>query len=171
MSDSKDWIVEGFREGVHALPDDLVRDLLPDRAREYGRRAARIAVAPLVWAQAVGERLDTAQATALLGVTRQALSKRVQAGSLIGVSGRGTTYFPSWQFDLDAGEVRPEVRHVVGSFTEALGRPDPHLIAAWATTAQHEDLDGLPPAEWIVKGGDLDMLIHAARRAAGRLAR
>jgi hypothetical protein len=171
MSDSKEWIVEGFKEGVAALPDELTCHLLPDKAWEYGRRAARVAVAPLVWSQAVGERLDTGQAMEVLGVTRQALSKRVAAGSLVGIPGRGTTYFPAWQFDMEKCEVRPSVRHVIGTFAEVLGKPDPHMIAAWATTPQHEDLDGMTPSEWIVKGEDLGSLIQAARRAAGRLTR
>jgi hypothetical protein len=162
-------MVHGFWEGLHALPDELLNDVLPDAAHDYGLRAARTAVAPLVWARAAGERLDTGQVMELLGVTRQALSKRVRAGSLVGVPGRGTTYFPAWQFTA-SGEVRPEVRHVIGCFSEALERPDPHLIAAWATTPQEEDLAGLSPAHWIEKGGDLDALMHAARRAAGRLA-
>jgi hypothetical protein len=171
MSDAKEWIVEGFKEGIDRLPEDLLHNLLPEKAVEYGRRAARVAIAPVVWSLAMGDRLDTSQAMQALGVTRQALSKRVLAGSLVGVPGRGTTYFPAWQFDLDRGEVRPAVRHVIGTFAEELGKADPHLMSAWATTPQYEDLDGMTPADWVVKEMDLDRLIQAARRAAGRLAR
>ncbi len=171
VSDTREWLVEGFKAGIAELPDELVYDLLPAKAEEYGRRAARVAVAPLLWGRAVGERLDTAQAMEALGVTRQALSKRVAAGSLIGIPGRGTTYFPAWQFDFENREIRHAVRQVIAAFTEELGKADPYVIAAWATTAQFEDLDGLTPADWIQKGADLAQLISAAGRAAATLAR
>jgi hypothetical protein len=172
MSDGREWMVEGFKEGIASLPDGLLHDLLPDKAREYGFRAARAALAPVVWARAVGERLDTSQAVEVLGVTRQALAKRVRAGSLLGLPGRGTTYYPAWQFDFESREVRPVVRHILAAFAEELDRPDPYVIAAWAATPQYEDLGGLTPAEWVAKTGghDYRSLSEAARRAAARLA-
>jgi hypothetical protein len=174
MSDTKEWIVEGFKEGIASLPDELLSDLLPEKALEYGKRAARVAIAPVAWSQAVGARLDTNQAVDLLGITRQALHKRVRTGSLIGIPGRGTTYFPAWQFNSSRNEVWPVVRHIIGVFAEELGeRVDPMIIAAWATTRQYEDLDGSTPAEWIaVKHGEYpEEVLESARRAAGRLAR
>ena len=169
MGDAKDWLIEGFGQGVSALPDELLRDLMVETAHDYGMRAARVAIAPVVWANAVGERMDTSQACEFLGVSRQALSKRVHGGSLVGLRGRGTTYYPTWQFDLERGEVWPVVRHIIGAFIEEIGGPDPYMIAAWATTPQTEDLGGVTPAEWISKGAEDQPLIEAARRAAGRL--
>jgi hypothetical protein len=172
VSDIRERLVEAFAKGIASVPDALLDDLLPEKARDYGLRAARVAVAPIIWSQAVGERLDTGQAMELLGVTRQALAKRVQAGSLLGLPGRGTTYYPTWQFDFDRCEVRPITRQILAAFAEEVERPDPYAVAAWATTPQDEDLDGFSPAEWIVKDGDRDerVLVEAARRAAARLA-
>ena len=164
----RDSLIQGFAAGVDALPPDAV-DHLGSAAYDYGYRAARFAIAPAVWAKAVGDRFDTAALMAWLGVSRQALHKRTAAGSLIEIPGRRTTYYPKWQFDLEARDVRPVVRQLTAAFMEELGEANPIVIAAWATTPQ-EDLHGLSAAEAIDKGLDESELIRAAHRAAGRLA-
>lgn len=91
--------------------------------------------------------------------------------SLLGLPGRGTTWYPTWQLNIDRKEVRSEVRHIIGAFRDSLGKEaDPFLIASWASTAQHEDLGGLSPAEWLAQGNDLEDLRQAAQRTAERLA-
>jgi hypothetical protein len=66
--------------------------------------------------------------------------------------------------------VRPVVGRVIGTFRDQLGSFDPLAIAAWATTAQADDLDGSTPEDWIVAGRDEDRVVEAARRAARALA-
>jgi len=142
-----------------------------EEAVRLGRRAAAQVLAAARWAQVVGDRLDTTQVAQLLGVTRQALAKRQLTGSLLGVPGDGTTWYPTWQFDSDEGRIRPEVRDVLGAFRDRLDDIDPLVVAAWATTPQDEDLAGETPAQWLRAGRDQDQLRRAAERAAARLSR
>lgn len=158
-----------------ALSDWLKRheglwDLDEERAAELGRDAAAAAVAPALWAQQVGDRYDTAAVVDLLGVSRQALHKRVANNSLLGIPGKGTTWFPRWQFDIERRQVRPVVAEIVAAFRAALGALDPLLVASWATTEQHEDLEGATPEDWMVARRDDHQLVAAARRAASGLA-
>lgn len=166
MADSRSYLVAGFEEGL----DDLCFDYSPAEARSLGLRAARTALAPAVWRRANGDLLDTAQVADLLNISRQAIAKRVAAHSLVGLPGKRTTYFPAWQFDPRSHEVRPVVRHLIAVFVEEMGRIDPQVISAWASTPQ-ADLDGLTVQQWLEKRDSQDdgQLIEAAIRAAVRL--
>ncbi|MCA1704730.1 MAG: hypothetical protein LC808_16285, partial [Actinobacteria bacterium] len=109
MADAIAGLHEGFNERIGALlgrHDELLAEIGYDEARELGSRGADAAVAPLVWSAAVGERWPTTTVIEFLQVTRQALHKRVTNGTVLGLPGRGTTWFPVWQFDLDARAVR-----------------------------------------------------------------
>jgi hypothetical protein len=150
---------------------EILTKLENDEAARIGRSAADAAVAALRWSQIVGPRLDTTAVTQLLGVTRQALAKRQIAGSLLGLPGHGTTWYPTWQFNLEAREIRPEVRDIVGAFRDRLDEMDPLLIASWAVTPQDEDLEGLTPEQWLRLGKKTHQLRLSAERAASRLAR
>ena len=162
-------VVEGFVAELARLAAQF-GGLAAGEAAELGRHAAQQAAASASWSQIVGDRLDTSQVTELLGVTRQALAKRQASGSLVGLRGRRTTWFPAWQFDSGARCVRPIVRDVTAAFRKHLGEADAVLIASWATTLQAEDLDGETAADWIESGGDAGRVTQAAHRAAARLA-
>ena len=162
-------IADAFLEQLTA-ESDLLGKLDTDEAARLGRHAATQVVASARWSQIVGDRLDTTQVAQLLGVTRQALAKRQNTGSLLGLAGDGTTWYPTWQFDTDAARIRPEVRDVIGAFRDRLDDGDPLGIAAWATTPQDEDLAGETPAQWLLAGRDPDQLRRAAERAAAHLA-
>lgn len=172
MADSRTAFDAGFEQGLSLLFDRYKElwDVVPEDAVEYGRRAAAAAVAPVLWAKAIGERYDTTAVTDLLGVSRQALHKRSTNGTILGVPGKGTTWFPTWQFDLAAREVRPVVARIIATFRDQLGTFDPLAIAAWATTRQDDDLDGSTPEDWVLTGRDEDQVVEAARRAASALA-
>ena len=163
-------VADGFVEALTANTRWLGK-LEDDEAARLGRSAAEQVLAAARWSQVVGDRLDTTQVARLLGVTRQALAKRRQTGSLLGVPGDGTTWYPTWQFDTDEGGVRPEVRDVLGAFRDRLDEVDPLVVAAWAMTTQDEDLAGETPAQWLRAGRDQDQLLRAAERAASRLGR
>jgi hypothetical protein len=150
----------------------LIEEMSTDEATDLGSKAATDIVASLRWARVVGDRIDTSDVVALLGVTRQALEKRRRSGSVLGLPGRSTTWYPVWQFDLTERRIRPEVREVVGAFRDRLDDHfDPVTVAAWATTDQPEDLDGETPAAWLVRGGDRGRLVRSAEHTAARLAR
>jgi hypothetical protein len=136
---------------------------------ELGVEAAQMTAASMQWGTAVGDRLDTTTVVQMLGVTRQALAKRTANGSLLGLPGHRTTWYPTWQFDRERQRLRPEVRELIMSFRRKLRKVDPLLIASWAST-QQEDLDGVTPAQWLEDGGDSDKLLVAAARAASHLA-
>jgi len=172
MGDALSGIYEGFTQRLGELRkhhDDLLVSLDYHEARALGVKAADAAVAPLVWSAAVGERWPTTLVTEFLHISRQALHKRVANGSALGLPGRGTTWFPVWQFDLERHEVRPVVVEVIRAFLEELGPVDPYLIAAWATTPQREL--GASPEEWLASGKDPAELVRIARRAAREVGR
>ena len=163
-------LVDAFLERLSPARREIY-EIDADEARELGTRAAEEAIASARWSRLVGDRIDTTEAAELLGVTRQALSKRQTSGSLLGLPGRGTTWYPTWQLDINKKEIRSEVRHIIGAFRDSLGEEaDPFLIASWASTAQHEDLDGLSPAEWLAQDNNPEDLRQAAQRTAERLA-
>lgn len=151
--------------------NDILEKISDDEAIRLARSAAENILASARWSRVVGDRLDTTAVTNLLGITRQALAKRQAAGSLIGLPGHGTTWYPTWQFDQETGQVRPEVRGIIGAFRDRLDDFDPLLVASWATTTQDEDLDGMTPEQWIRLGRDSHHVRVSAERAAGRMAR
>lgn len=73
----------------------------------------------------------TPQAAEFLGISRQAINKRVQNRKMLGYSGNGVTLFPVWQFDVENRRVRPEVPDLLAVFDEEI---EPHAIARWAIT-------------------------------------
>ena len=95
-----------------------------------------------------------------MGIIRQALYKRVRVGALLGIPGRGITYFPTWQFDHDL-QPRKAVKDVITTFRNA-GVDDPRLVLSWAAKEQPE-LKGKggphSPREWIARGGEEDPLL------------
>lgn len=163
-------VTDSFVEQLIA-ESDLLGKLETEEATRLGRRAASQVVASARWAQVVGDRLSTTQVARLLGVSRQALAKRQATGSLIGLTGDGTSWYPTWQFDIDRARIRPEVRDIIGAFRDRLDDVEPLVVATWATTQQEEDLAGETPAQWLGAGRDPEQLRRAAERAAARLAR
>jgi hypothetical protein len=176
MADASAQIEGAFLDAVAQLVggvpglEDVLEGLEPQELRRCGREAARHALAPLIWRAAAGESLTTEQVRELWPISRQALHKRAQAGTLLGLPAGRTTLYPRWQFDA-RGALRPSVGEIVRVFRERLGDEfDPRIVASWATTRQPE-LRGETPADWLA--GDLDPhpVVQAAVRAAESLAR
>ena len=136
---------------------------------EWGRRAAQMLAAPFIWDSMVGERWDVRQVTELLDVSRQAVYKRVRTGSLLGLRGPGTTWFPTWQFDPEHRVVRHVVSSIIEAFHKADPDVDPLVIATWATSS-NPSLEDKSPAEVVVSGGADQLVARAAGRAARGLA-
>jgi hypothetical protein len=172
MADAIAGLFEGFNDRLTLLFDrhkELLAQLDYDEARRLGAQGADATVAPLLWAAAVGEKWPTTTVTEFLRMTRQALHKRVVNGTVLGLPGRGTTWFPVWQFDLAAHQVRPVVADIIAAFHDEVGPIDPFVVASWATTDQPEL--GMSPEEWMAAGKDPGKVVRIAHRAAGELGR
>jgi len=153
--------------GGRVVPD--LKTLSESELAELGRDAAAVVTGAVRGRDLLGaDRLDTTAAGLLLGVSRQALHQSVRAGRLFGVPGRGTTWFPAWQFSADR-RVRPAVREVLAAFTSDSEPGDPWAVLSWSATPQPE-LDGALPAEWIADGRPVEPVVAAAVQAARGLA-
>lgn len=175
MDDAVEVLERGLFEGLAALRADqdlagLLAGRDDDALLEAGRQAVRLATAPLLWASRVGPVATSSEVAALLGVSRQAIAKAVQAGRLVALPAGKGRLFPLWQLRLgDKPTIRPEVAQIVVAFTDRYPQVAPHLIANWATSAQPE-LDGRTPAEWLETGRPTGAVLVSARRTAGALA-
>jgi hypothetical protein len=171
MASPLDAISNGFISELarHVEIEERPPGLSEEELHELGQRAARMAIAPLVWGAQVGDRWDVRRVTEFLDVSRQAVYKRLRTGSLLGLPGSGTTWFPVWQFDPE----RHVVRHVVASVIETFRRADPDVdplvIAAWAIS-KSRSLGSRAPAEVLAEGGQDERVVLAAARAARGLA-
>jgi hypothetical protein len=170
MSDAIEHLVEGFAEGLNELPQEFLINLSPTEARSLGQRIARSGLPTLIRAARLGETLNTSEVSERLHISRQALAKRLKAGTILGIAGRGTTHYPIWQFEQTLDEVRPEVREVFKIFAATMGSLDAFTVSSWMTTPS-QDLEGLTPLDWLIKRDeDLQPVLDAARRTALRLA-
>jgi hypothetical protein len=169
MSDALDRLFEGFREGLGEIPQELLINLSPEEAWALGRSSACIGVANLIWASKLGEMLTTTEVASRTGLSRQALAKRLAAGTILGIAGRNTTRYPVWQFDPTNHDVRPEVREVFRIFVASLGSLDAQTVSSWMMTPCR-DLNGASPHEWLLKRSEPQLVYDAARRLASRLA-
>ena len=171
MARPLDVINQGFTAELarHVDVDEHPPDVSAEELYDLGRRAARMAIAPLVWGAQVGERWDVRGVTEFLEVSRQAVYKRLRSGSLLGLPGSGTTWFPVWQFDPEHHVVRHVVASVIGAFREADTEVDPLVIATWATS-KSSSLGSKTPAELMAAGRQDESVVLAAARAARGLA-
>jgi hypothetical protein len=169
MSDAIELLMEGFAEGLDELPHDLAINLSPEDAKALGRKWARSGLAALIWATRLGDTLNTTEVSKRLHISRQALAKRLAAGTILGIPGRGTTHYPIWQFKPSQDEVRPEVREIFRIFVDELDSLDAHAVSSWMMTPSG-DLRGLSPHDWLLKYDDPRPVYDAARRIASRLA-
>lgn len=169
--DTRSAIESGLSEELDRVASLLDEQLADEgEAFELGQEAGRAVIGPLLLRQLLGDdRFDTAAVARLLQVTRQALHKRVRAGSLLAVPGRGTTWYPAWQFDTDNRSIRPAAQAVLTAWSEVHGSFDPETVLAWANSSQPE-FPECTPAEWIEENGDEEVVVMAARRAARELA-
>ncbi|WAL46181.1 TetR/AcrR family transcriptional regulator [Rhodococcus pyridinivorans] len=73
----------------------------------------------------------TPQVASFLGISRQAINKRVRSRKMLGYAGDGVTLFPLWQFDTETHTIHPEVPEFLAAFDEDI---EPAAIALWAIT-------------------------------------
>jgi hypothetical protein len=174
VDDALDLIGREFHQALWQMADahraDLERGLeSKDDLIQLGRGAAAAALAPMLWAAAVGETWNTSRTAGFLKVSRQALYKRIRSGTILALPGQGTSEFPVWQFDPETRLVRHVVSGIVQVFRTADDQVSPLVIAGWAN-APNERLDQMTPAQWIAADRDEEAVLTAARRAAQGLA-
>lgn len=166
MTQALDTAAAAFQQALRDLGLSEAEDELGDSAT-FGRRAALLAAADLLWRRHLGRLLDTSEVQQLLGgCTRQAVSDLVKRRRLLALpSGDGRLAFPAFQFS-STGRPYPEVHHVLELFADVA--VDPHTIASWFVTPK-ELLEGKTPAEWLRAGEPPELVQEAARRTAARL--
>ncbi|MGW0017125.1 TetR/AcrR family transcriptional regulator [Rhodococcus sp. NPDC003382] len=99
----------------------------------------------------------TPQVASFLGISRQAINKRVRSRKMLGYAGDGVTLFPVWQFDTENHRIHPEVPELLAAFDEKI---EPAAIALWAITK----VDGfdLTPAELLLDPDTEDDVLRLA---------
>ena len=147
-----------------------LRSLLGDAPPDAGavRRAARLAAAEQAWVQRLGDVWETGDVVAALGVSKQRVSALAKTHRLIVVPRAGRPGFPAWQF---AGTKAADRACLAGAhriLVEA-GGIDPWSAASWFL-ADHPELDGHDPVQWLRGGGDPGRVTAAAEHDAARAA-
>lgn len=105
--------------------------------------------------EALLDTLSREQAAAQLGITPQAVSKRVASGGLVTLRRGRVNRLPAWQFYEDT--VLPGLKQVIAAY------PGGALsLTVWATSPS-SDLDGATPAQTLSRRGDLARVLELAR--------
>lgn len=105
--------------------------------------------------------LDSSQVASLLGISasnRNKASQLAKQGKILGVARGNRTLYPSFEFDLAAGKVRPVIAEVVKA---AGDRWDPESLLQWFC-APNGFLDGRRPVDTI---DDRQTLLAAAYKS------
>jgi hypothetical protein len=155
-------------ELIGAFDDALSRTAGAGESDQFDERlwgpsptAEQLAEARRVARGALGEPLERALADALtreqaarqLGVTPQAVSKRVASGGLVALRRGRVKWFPAWQFHEDGA--LPGLEKVIAAFPgSALS------LTNWAT-APSADLDDATPAQTLSRRGGLARVLDA----------
>lgn len=155
-------------------------------APRFGRRAALLAASGLLWERKIGRLLSAGEVSELLGVSKQAVSQQVKAGSLLALPvGRRGYGFPHWQFGPN-GQPLPGLTGVLRAFRfeDVLAGADtadrrparrgwivetPWTVADWMVSYLSE-LDDRMPVDLLHEGED-EAVRLAALRYADRLQR
>lgn len=104
------------------------------------------------------EEWTTPRVAEFLGISRQAINKRVQNRKMLGYPGGGKTLFPAWQFDRETPGVRPEVIDYLEAFENSIPSD---VIARWSVTP-HEDYHR-SPAELLLDPSGRENALRLAR--------
>jgi hypothetical protein len=135
--------------------DERLWGLAPsDEDLAAARRVARRSLAAEL-GRALSGALTREQAARRLGITPQAVSKRVAAGGLVAVRRGRVRWFPAWQFHEDG--VLPGLGRLIAEF------PAGSLsLTSWATM-RSADLQDATPAQALVRRGGVEQVLEAAR--------
>jgi hypothetical protein len=105
----------------------------------------------------LAQSITRAEASALLGISDQAVSDRLTAGDLVGLKDGRVWRLPAWQFDADTENGwLPGIAQLRRHFPAG-----PVTLTGWVT-APNVDLDDRTPAARLA-AGDVDQVLLAAR--------
>ncbi|WP_158726628.1 TetR family transcriptional regulator [Tomitella fengzijianii] len=106
-----------------------------------------------------GAEWTTPEVAEFMGISRQAINRRVHSRKLIGYLERGVTRFPRWQFDMANRSVHPEVEELLAALDADIPLAD---TARWATL-RVAGMDATP-AELLLIPACKDTALDLARR-------
>jgi hypothetical protein len=136
------------------LDDALWGSTPTDEELALARRASYATLAGAM-REALSDTLTRDQAAERLGITPQAVSKRVASGGLIALRRGRVNRLPAWQFYEDT--VLPGLKQVISTY------PGGALsLTIWATSPS-SDLDGATPAQTLTRRGGLERVLETAR--------
>jgi hypothetical protein len=131
-----------------------------DEELAMARRRGDAAVASALKVALV-DALTREHAAARLGISPQAVSKRVAAGALVALRRGRTRWLPAWQFHED--DALPGLAQVIAAY------PGTSLaLTVWATSPS-ADLGGLTPAEAMARRDGAARVVSAAQALAAHL--
>lgn len=156
---TREAILADIGRRLAAVPDELL-DAVTDPAVVGERMMDAIPQGPGVFGRLIGPVYSTRALTAMWGITRAAVSKRVRDGRLLALKVEGENLFPLFQFD--GTRIRGDVIDLVNQLKPVT---DPFTIAQWLRTPL-SDHDGLTAIELL--DSDPDTARTAAEHAAAR---
>lgn len=128
-----------------------------DQELALARRASYTTLAAAM-REVLSDALSRDQAAERLGITPQAVSKRVASGGLLALHRGRVNRLPAWQFYEDT--VLPGLKQVISTY------PGGALsLTIWATSPS-PDLDGTTPAQTLARRGGLSRVLEAARASS-----
>lgn len=114
-------------------------------------------------ADRTGPFYDTSAMISWLGITRQALDKKVRNGRMLAcMTSDRVRLYPVWQF-ADSGATLPHFTDVLRVLSQ--GTKDGWTIALWMVT-KVEQLNGKSAVEWLSSGADPEPVFVSARNDA-----
>jgi hypothetical protein len=126
----------------------------PDHELAHARWASNVTLEGAI-RDALSGALTREQAAQRLGITPQAVSKRVASGSLLALRRGRVSRLPAWQFYEDG--VLPGLKQAIAAY------PGGALsLTSWATSPS-PDLDGATPAQTLTRRGGLARVLDAVQ--------
>lgn len=151
-------LMEAVSEQIDAM-DDVV--ITAHDVDDLAQRMVAVIPRRSPWNDVLGPFHSTRGVADLLGVSRQAVAKRVRTGSLVRVvTETGESLFPAFQFR--SGRPLPGLIPVVRALRA--GTDDEYAIAQWLATP--DPSTGRSPADLLAAGRTDDALRAATRTAA-----
>jgi hypothetical protein len=141
-------------EETDQLDEALWGSMPTDQELVLARRASYAALEGAL-RNALSDALTRDQAAERLGITPQAVSKRVASGGLLALRRGRVNRLPAWQFYEDT--VLPGLKQLISTY------PGGALsLTIWATSPS-PDLDGTTPAQVLARRGGPSRVLEAAR--------
>lgn len=160
--------LQAFQDTLERLDLSAARLAEPGVQEHLGRRAALLATSELTWDDHLGPMYEWNDVAAVLGTvgTRQGVNDLARRKRLLALPTKGgKLLYPAFQFS--GGRMLSGLHQLLAELDSS--GVSPWTQASWFVTPQDE-LDGETPAAFLSRHAVDERVIHAARRAAVRLA-